>query len=206
MVRNTRGGNKHKKAKNNNNNSDNRVLKLKDKSPESDELYAIVLSKLGGAPARIKVICENGIEKQCVIRGKFFKKIWINANDIVLINYDKSKNNNTGEVIHKYTTTEVSRLHSLGHLNEYIFKKPEEIQEDDNVEFESVNNDFYTMHNNNSKNNSISIAELDDCNSDSDASVDFTNLKINGSSNSKQKSNENLDEYDSDSSIDIDAL
>ena len=75
MVRNLRGGNKAKKAKKNyDDNTNSRPLRLKDKSPDSDELYANVISRLGGEPPRVQVICENGIEKRCVIRGKFKKK------------------------------------------------------------------------------------------------------------------------------------
>ena len=169
MVRNLRGGNKAKKAKKNyDDNTNSRPLRLKDKSPDSDELYANVISRLGGEPPRVQVICENGIEKRCVIRGKFKKKIWINANDVLIIIYDKSKNDGTGEVVHKYNPTEISKLHSLGHLNEHIFSKPEDLKNDDNVEFDvETKKDYYTMINDNlSKTKSVS--DLDKINDTTD--------------------------------------
>ena len=182
MVKNTRGGNKAKKTKNNSCNINSRPLRLKDRTIDSDEIYCQVISLLGGATPRVQVLCENGFEKRCVIRGKFRKKIWVRKDDILLIIYDKSKNDGTGEVVHKYNATEVNKLHSLGHLNEHIFSKPEDLKNDDNVEFEvDTKKDYYTMINENlSKTKSVSdldkisntndIYNLDD--SDSDIDID----------------------------------
>ena len=59
---------------------------------------------------RVMVRCiRTGHERNCVIRGKFKKRVWINVDDIVLIEkdqYDKNK----GMVVHKYFPEEVKLL------------------------------------------------------------------------------------------------
>jgi initiation factor 1A len=176
MVKNTRGGNKAKKAKNNSCDINSRPLRLKDKTIDSDEIYAQVISLLGGATPRVQVLCENGFEKRCVIRGKFRKKIWVRKDDILLIIYDKSKNDGTGEVVHVFNPTEVNKLHSLGELDEYTFSKPEDLKNDDTFEVEN----YLTVDDNLNKTNYVSdfikisnkndIYNLD--NSDNDIDID----------------------------------
>ena len=176
MVKNTRGGNKAKKTKNNSCNINSRPLRLKDRTIDSDEIYCQVISLLGGATPRVQVLCENGFEKRCVIRGKFRKKIWVRKDDILLIIYDKSKNDGTGEVVHVFNPTEVNKLHSLGELDEYTFSKPEDLKNDDTFEVEN----YFTVDDNLNKTNYISdfiktsnknnISNLDD--SDCDIDVD----------------------------------
>ena len=176
MVKNTKGGNKAKRAKNHPCNINSRPLRLKDKTLDSDEIYARVISLLGGATPRVQVLCENGFEKRCVIRGKFRKKIMVKKDDILLIIYDKSKNDGTGEVVHVFNPTEVINLHSLGELDEYTFSKPEDLKNDDIFEVEN----YFTVDDNLNKTNYISdfiktsnkndIHNLDD--SDCDIDVD----------------------------------
>ena len=56
MVKNTKGGNKAKRAKNHSCNINSRPLRLKDKTLDSDEIYAQVISLLGGATPRVQVL------------------------------------------------------------------------------------------------------------------------------------------------------
>lgn len=69
MVKNTKGGSKHKKfaKKNINKNSgfDERVRK----SEHSDEIYASVSKILGNG--RVEILCNDGKSRHCVIRNKF---------------------------------------------------------------------------------------------------------------------------------------
>ena len=90
-----------------------------------------------------------------------------------------------GEIVLKYTTEEIERLKTIGHLNEIIFSKPEDLYKDENVEFErnNVSKDFYGMMNENvTKNTLISdldendIRELDGNDYDSDSSVDIDDI------------------------------
>ena len=69
MVKNVKGGSKHKKfAKKNvkgNTDFDERVRK----SANKDEIYAAVSKILGNG--RVEILCNDGISRQCVIRNKF---------------------------------------------------------------------------------------------------------------------------------------
>ena len=67
MVRNTKGGNKAKKqAKKHYSQPSNYKLR---KSEDPNEIYAIVTKMYGNG--RVLIKCNDGIERQCVIRKKF---------------------------------------------------------------------------------------------------------------------------------------
>ena len=180
MTKNS-GGKHFKKRKRNNN--VNREFKSKNLDPDSDEQYAKILQRLGGT--RVLAIDENGNERQLRITGKHYNKVYFNTDDIVLIIYDKSKKNSVGEIILKYTTEEIERLKTIGHLNEIIFSKPEDLHKDDNVEFErNTSKDFYATMNESLKReknlienlDQNDINELDGSDSDSDDSIDIDGL------------------------------
>lgn len=179
MVRNFRGGNKAKKSKNNFNNFNSGPPKYKDESPESDQLYARVLKREGGSPPRVIVYCENGVEKNCTVRGKYKNRVFINPGDTIIITYDKSKSNNQGEVLHKFSQQDVDTLKKEGKINDNTFTKPEDFHYTENVSFEidkqneNINNlDF----SNQSSTNKNSIQNLDNLNyldeSGSDSEID----------------------------------
>lgn len=184
MTKNT--GGKHFKKRKKNNNINNREFITKDFDPDSDQQYAKILQRLGGS--RVLAVDENGNQRQLRISGKHYNKVYFNTDDIVLIIYDKSKKNSVGEIILKYTTEEIERLKIIGHLNEIIFSKPEDLCRDDNVEFEKNNNsnDYYGMMNENIAKKNTLIANLDendlreldgdDNDSDSDESIDIDGL------------------------------
>lgn len=131
MGKNIRGGNKAKRQKNSNGDSNRRALVTKDNSADSSELYGKVLKRLGGSPARILIQCEDGIERNCVLRGRFHKRIWINPGDYVIILYNQGSSDNSGEVSHKYSPHEVPQLVSRGELDESKFKTDDGFSNDD---------------------------------------------------------------------------
>ena len=90
---------------------------LKDESIDSSQLYAKVLKRLGGKPPYLECLCEDGVDRRCVVRGKFIKKVWMNIDDIVLINYNKDNDNLKGEIELKYTPEQVSKLKRSGKLS-----------------------------------------------------------------------------------------
>ena len=71
MVKNTHGGSGHKSQarKNTTTGKPSSSSKLRLMNPEDDEAYGQVLSILGGSTCA--VLCHDGIERLCVIRGKF---------------------------------------------------------------------------------------------------------------------------------------
>merc|ERR1712227_852081 len=93
-----------------------------------------------------------GVERICVIRGKFNKRIWINDNDYLIINYNKASSEKVGGVDYKYFPHEVSQLISRGEIDENKFKAKEAMEklQDEGIIFAD------------DKNNLTFIADLDE--------------------------------------------
>lgn len=135
MGKNIRGGNKAKRQKNSSADTGRRQLHTKDNTADSSELYGKVLKRLGGSPARILVNCEDGVERNCVIRGKFQKRIWINPGDYVVLLYNRGSSDRSGEIAHKYFPHEVAQLISKGEIDENRFKDSDELNDDFGITF-----------------------------------------------------------------------
>ena len=123
MPRNIFGGNKAKRKKNVGK-PVNKSLRVKDNS--SLELYGKVLKRLGGNPPVLLVLCEDGKERKCVVRGKFVKKVWMNPDDYVLITRS-SEIGDGGEVTCKYDNSEVTQLEDKKELDCNKFNKNTEV-------------------------------------------------------------------------------
>ena len=123
MVRNIFGGNKAKRKKNVSR-PKNKSLRLKDSS--TLELYGKVLKRLGGNPPILLVLCEDGKERRCVVRGKFTKKVWMNPDDFVLITCS-SEIGDGGEISCKYEKSEILQLEEKKEIDFSKFNKNEEI-------------------------------------------------------------------------------
>ena len=59
------------------------VRKIRMPNRKELEMFGIVTQLHGGS--QIKVICEDGIERNCRIPGKMKKKAWMRERDIVII-------------------------------------------------------------------------------------------------------------------------
>jgi len=131
MGKNFRGGNKAKRQKNSGGETSRRALVTKDNSADSSELYGKVVKRLGGSPARVLILCEDGVERNCVLRGRFHKRVWLNQNDYVIILYNQGSSDKSGEVSHKYYPHELALLISRGELDESKFKNDQGFDQDD---------------------------------------------------------------------------
>lgn len=106
-----KGGKSKRKGKNKNtdDSGDKRGLILKDIEQE----YAQITKILGNC--RFEAYCFDGTVRLCHVRGKFRKRIWINRDDVVLVNrrvYQDEK----CDIIHKYSPEEVNKLKKLGEI------------------------------------------------------------------------------------------
>jgi len=152
MVLNKRGGNKAKKGKNNKFKAGrNRKLQIKDKSDDTTELYGKVTKICGGYPPIIQVLCEDGVERRCVLRGKFIKKIWIRDGDIVLLESNKELASTLPEIYCKYEKNEVSKLEKMNEISNDTFEKEDDTNINNIVFKEETdpNEDFYSTFFNN---------------------------------------------------------
>ena len=153
MPRNFRGGNKAKRKKNPGKIQSNKSLRIK--ANDSLELYGKVIKRLGGNPPILAVLCEDGKERRCVVRGKFVKKVWMNPDDYVLITCNT-----------KYNNSDVSRLEQLGELSEKTFGKGDENNNitftNDKVAEEKVDEYYSTIDKNKEPNTSIAFDDDED--------------------------------------------
>ena len=69
MVRNLKGGSKHKKFASKNVKANSDFDERVRKSANKDEIYAAVSKILGNG--RVEILCNDGITRHCVIRNKF---------------------------------------------------------------------------------------------------------------------------------------
>lgn len=80
--------------------------------PKEGEVFGRVEMMLGGD--KLKVICEDGKTRICRIPGKLRKKTWVLVGDLVLIQPWKVQSDERGDVIFKYTPTQVGWLKRKG--------------------------------------------------------------------------------------------
>jgi len=80
---------------------------------EDGQEYAQVLKMLGNG--RLEAFCFDGKQRQCHIRGKMRKKVWVNKGDIVLLGL-RDYQDNKADVIAKYKPDEIRELKRLKQL------------------------------------------------------------------------------------------
>jgi translation initiation factor 1A len=81
--------------------------------PEEDELFAEVKNMLGAN--RVKVRCEDGVERTARIPGRMQKRIWIREDDVVLVepwDWQDEK----GDIVWRYEKSEADQLREEGHI------------------------------------------------------------------------------------------
>lgn len=166
MVKNTTGGNRHKKQKNTKMVEKVSELILIDNRADVKQVYAQVIKKLGGK--RLLVNCSDGKERSCIIPGAFFRRCWMNVGDVLLCDLNPIGNDDTKCAARlKYDANQVSSLRSMNLLT-FIetLNSQEQLDQDEDLNIEQ-NNDLANGDNNNN-NNWPNELELSDDTSDDD--------------------------------------
>jgi len=81
--------------------------------PKEGELLGIVEEELGSA--RMRVICEDGTLRLCRVPGSKKRSLWVKRGDYVIVKPWEVRKDK-GDIIHKYTPTEVEWLRRKGYL------------------------------------------------------------------------------------------
>lgn len=68
------------------------------------------------------VLCSDGRIRQCRLRGKLRRKIWIKLNDIVLVE-PWSFQPSQGEILHRYTVGQIDYLVNNGFLGRELVRE-----------------------------------------------------------------------------------
>lgn len=209
---NAKGGKNYKKNKK----GAGKMTGKKTKTPYADSpelLYAQVKSKLGGD--RISVECSDGVDRRAIIPGSFYKRVWINKSDILLIQMNEL-NTKEAFILYKYDPSEAHTLKNKGFLKFDLGN----VQEDDVIQFgydcdnKSDNDDDDEVQaevdkkTQEQRNKSV-IAKKADSGSDEEASSLDKKIdkKIKVKTENVKRQNDRINKYvKDDGTIDIDAI
>lgn len=108
-----------------------------------DQRYARVTTLLGNG--RATVMCDDGIERRCKIRGSMRRREWVHVGETVLVclRTDLSGSSvrraeDVGDIVHRYLPEELARLARLG---EPVQVAADEDPEDQFVTFDHADDD-----------------------------------------------------------------
>ena len=145
MVKNTKGGSKHKKfarknVKGNSTDFDERVRK----SSNKDEIYASVAKILGNG--RVEILCNDGQTRHCVIRNKFRGKNKrsneVTTGSVILAGlrswetYSEGKKE-TCDLLCVYNNSQINKLKTEPNINMGLLQSTSKtaFDKEDNIDF-----------------------------------------------------------------------
>ena len=92
------------------------------KLPRGDQTLGILEQRLGASRVRVK--CLDGKTRICRIPGRLKRRLWVRENDILIVQPWEFSGDKKGDILYKYTPTQVIFLKNKGYL-----KKIEESDE-----------------------------------------------------------------------------
>ena len=92
------------------------------KLPRGNQTLGVLEQRLGGSRNRVR--CLDGKTRIFRIPGKLKRRLWVRESDIVIVEPWEFSGDDKGDVVYKYTPTQVQWLKNKGHL-----KKMEEAEE-----------------------------------------------------------------------------
>ena len=84
------------------------------KLPRDKESFGIVDQRLGAS--RMRVRCLDGKTRICRIPGRLKRRLWVREGDLILIEPWELGGDEKGDVIFKYTPTQISWLKKKGYI------------------------------------------------------------------------------------------
>lgn len=87
----------------------------------ADEYSSYAFVKENNGAGHFRIICGDNTERMGVLRGSMRKRVWVRRGDIVLVTlreYEDAK----ADIVHKYNSTEVTRLSSMKQIPESLMK------------------------------------------------------------------------------------
>jgi translation initiation factor 1A len=82
--------------------------------PNRNDILGIVDKNLGYT--RMKVMCQDGFERLCRVRGKMKKRNWVREGDAVLVSPWDFQFEERGDIIFRYTQNQAQWLRDKGFL------------------------------------------------------------------------------------------
>ena len=84
------------------------------KLPRGNQSLGVLDQRLGAS--RMRVRCLDGKTRICRIPGRLKRKLWVREGDILIVEPWEFSGDEKGDVIYKYTPTQIVWLKNKGHL------------------------------------------------------------------------------------------
>src|SRR3989338_345127 len=84
------------------------------KLPRGTQMLGILEQRLGAS--RVRVRCLDGKTRICRIPGRLKRKLWVRENDVIIVEPWEFSGDEKGDVLFKYTPTQVQYLKKRGLL------------------------------------------------------------------------------------------
>ena len=86
------------------------------RTPRGRQTFGIVEQRLGGT--RMRVRCMDGKSRVCRIPGSMRRHLWVREGDTVLVEPWELSGDEKGDVIYKYSRSQVQYLKNKGYLKQ----------------------------------------------------------------------------------------
>lgn len=84
--------------------------------PRGNQVFGVVETRLGAS--RMRVRCLDGKIRICRIPGRLRRSLWVRENDLVVVQPWEHGGDEKGDIMFKYTPTQVNFLRRKGVLKE----------------------------------------------------------------------------------------
>src|SRR3990167_5043791 len=85
------------------------------KIPRDREVFGIVEQRVGAS--RMIVKCLDGKTRNCRIPGRLKRSLWVREGDVVIVEPWEYGGDEKGDIVYKYTGTQVNYLKNKGFLS-----------------------------------------------------------------------------------------
>ena len=86
------------------------------KLPIPPQVFGLLESRLGAS--RLMVRCLDGKKRNCRIPGRLKRRLWVRPGDIIIVEPWEFGGDEKGDVLYKYTPTQVQFLKKKGYLKQ----------------------------------------------------------------------------------------
>ena len=91
------------------------------KLPRGNQSFGIIEQRLGGS--RMKVKCLDGKMRICRIPGRLKRSLWVREGDVAIIEPWELGGEEKGDIVYKYTKSQVQFLKRKGYLKTEEFEE-----------------------------------------------------------------------------------
>ncbi len=84
------------------------------REPKEDQIIGKIIELLGAD--RLRVECEDGKERIVRIPGRLRKRVWVNRDDIVIVEPWDIESDKKGDMVWRYNRNKIPQLKKKGYL------------------------------------------------------------------------------------------